>query len=35
MMTMESSQKSTGISLPLPTNKTRTLASLRTTRRRT
>ncbi len=35
MRTMESSKRATVISLPLPTNKTRTLASLRTTRRRT
>jgi hypothetical protein len=35
MRTMESSKRATVISLPLPTKKTRTLASLRTTQRRT
>jgi len=35
MRTMESSKRATVISLALPTNKTRTPASLRTTRRRT
>jgi hypothetical protein len=34
MRTLESIKRATVISLPLPTNKTRTLASLHTTRRR-